>query len=44
MFNAFRESNKSDIMHLKDNKRFKMVKCLVKYFTKATAKSYQIVD
>ena len=36
MFNAFREVDKANMMHLKDNKRFKMVKCLVKYFTKAT--------
>ena len=44
MFNAFREVDKANMMHLKDHKRFKMVKCLVKYFTKATPKSYQIVN
>ena len=43
-FQAFRESNREDMMHLKDHKRFKMVKCLVKYFAKATAKSYQHLD
>ena len=37
-FQAFREEKKEDTMHLKDDKRFKMAKCLVKYFTKATAK------
>ena len=44
MFNVFREVDKVNMMHLKDPKRFKMVKCLVKYFTKATPKSYQIVN
>ena len=44
MFQAFREENKADMMHLKDHKRFKMVKCLVKYFRKATASSYQIME
>ena len=43
-FQAFREEKKEDMMHLKDDKRFKMVKCLVKYFAKATAKSVQHLD
>ena len=43
-FQAFREPNREDMMHLVDNKRFKMVKCLVKYLTKATAKSYQHLE
>ena len=41
---AFREENRADMMHLKDHKRVKMVKCLVKYFEKATPKSYQHLD
>ena len=44
MFNAFREVDKANMMHLKDHKRFKMVNCLVKYFTKAKPKSYQIMN
>ena len=43
-FQAFREEKKEEMMHLKDHKRFKMVKCLVKYFSKATAVSYQHMD
>ena len=43
-FQAFREEKREEMMHLKDHKRFKMVKCLVKYFTKATAKSFQHLD
>ena len=43
-FQAFREEKREDMMHLKDHKRFKMVKCLAKYFTKATAKSVQHLD
>ena len=43
-FQAFREEKREDMMHLKDHKRFKMVKCLVKYFAKATAKSVQHLD
>ena len=43
-FQAFSEENRADMLHLKDHKRFKMVKCLVKYFKKATAKSYQHMD
>ena len=42
-FQAFREDEKANMMHLRDHKRFKMVKCLVKYFGKATAKSVEIV-
>ena len=33
IFQAFREVDRADMMHLKDDKRFKMVKCLIKYFT-----------
>ena len=40
---AFREVDRQDMMHLKDSKRFKMVKCLVKYFMKAIAKSIKLV-
>ena len=43
MFQAFREVEGAGMMHLKDSKRFKMVKCLVKYFRKATAKSMELV-
>ena len=43
MFQAFREVDRQDMMHLKDSKRFKMVKCLVKYLTKATPKSIELV-
>ena len=41
-FGAFREEEKSDMMHLKDTKRFKMAKSLVKYFRKSTARSQLI--
>ena len=44
MFKAFRVVDKVNMMHLKGHKRFKMVKCLVNYFTKATPKSYQIMN
>ena len=43
-FQAFREDDKAKMMHLKDHKRHKMVKCLVKYFARATARSVQHVD
>ena len=43
-FQAFREEKREEMMHLKDHKRFKMVKCQVKYFAKATAVSYQHMD
>ena len=43
-FQAFRESEKANMMHLKDHKRFKMVQCLGKYFSKATEKSVQHLD
>ena len=43
-FQAFREDDRAKMMHLKDHKRRKMVKCLVKYFSKATAKSVQHLD
>ena len=32
MFQSFREKEKTKMMHLKDSKRMKMEKCLVKYF------------
>ena len=41
-FGAFREEEKSDMMHLKDTKRFKMAKSLIKYFRKSTARSQLI--
>ena len=41
-FGAFREEDKSSKMHLKDHKRFKMAKSLVKYFRKSTARSQLI--
>ena len=43
-FQAFRENDRANMMHLKDHKRQKMVKCLVKYFSKATEKSVQHLD
>ena len=43
-FQAFRQDDRAKMMHLKDHKRHKMVKCLVKYFSKATAKSVQHLD
>ena len=44
MWDVFREEAKSDMMHLKDPQRFKMAKCIVKYFDKATPRAYQHLD
>ena len=44
MFQAFREDKREDMMHLKDRRRFKMIKCLVKYFSKATPSSCKIIE
>ena len=43
-FGAFREEEKASMMHLKDHKRFKMAKSLVKYFRKSTARSQLILS
>ena len=42
-WDAWRETKREDMLHLKDPFRFKMVKCIVKYFNKATPKTYQIL-
>ena len=42
MWEAFRETNPKDMMHLKDIVRFRMVKHIVKYFEKATPRAYKI--
>ena len=41
-FGAFREEDKTTMMHLEDHKRFKKAKSLVKYFSKSTARSQLI--
>lgn len=41
MWDAWREENKQDMMHLKDLHRFRLV---VKYFDKGTPRSYQHLD
>ena len=41
MWQAWREANKEDKLHLKDPHRIKIVKMLCKYFTTVTAKTYQ---
>jgi hypothetical protein len=44
MWDAWREENKQDMMHLKDLHRFSMVRLVVKYFEKGTPRSYQHLD
>ena len=44
MWNAWREEDKHDMMHLKDQHRFKMVRLVVKYFEKSTPRSVQHLD
>ena len=39
---GFREEDKSSMMHLKDQKRFRMAKSVIKYFRKSTARSQLI--
>ena len=41
-FGAFREEDKSCMMHLKDQKMFRMAKSVIKYFRKSTARSQLI--
>ena len=42
-FGAFREEEKTTMMHLKDHKRVKMAKSLVRYFRKSTARSQLLI-
>ena len=42
--NALREEDKHNMMHLKDQHRFKMVRLVVKYFEKSTPRSVQHLD
>ena len=44
MWNAWREEDKHDMMHLKDQHRFKMVRLVVKHFEKSTPRSVQHLD
>ena len=39
---SFMEDSTIDKMHLTDEKKFKMMKCCIKYFRKATAPSYHL--
>ena len=41
-FGVWREENKESMLHLKDAQRFKMMKHIFKYFTRATPRAYQI--
>ena len=43
MFEAFREESKSNMMHLKDTLRRKMIKLIMKYFEKGTPRAFKIV-
>ena len=44
MWNAWREEDKHNMMHLKDQHRFKMVRLVVKHFEKSTPRSVQHLD
>lgn len=41
MWEAWREVNRADMVHLTDPLRIKMLKSIVKYFEKATPPAYQ---
>ena len=44
MWEAWREDKKEDMLHMTDPFRFKMTKCIIKYFEKATPKAYQHLE
>ena len=44
MFEAFREDSKAEMMHLKDNHRFKLMVLILKYFMRGTPRAIQHID